>query len=397
MGSQPRRVAVKLELDWPYKRHAGIFAGMQAYAQAQGWQSTVDEYVEDTLARNADCIPYDGIIARATPLLARRAARFKVPLVNVWASSPANKGLPGVFADFASMGRLRAEHLLSRGFQRFAALTEENDRGQDEELDAFVGVVEETRFRCVSARVSLNTTSSLGEWRKTERTIANWMDSWERPIGVYVGSESQGRIVAQACHRRGWRVPQDVAIIAGRNQETLCEGLHPTLSSIEVGYERIGAEAARLLDDLMNGQPAPLKPILIPPIGLVVRESTDFFAVGDESIAAALQFIATNSHLRIGQDDVARAVAMELRTLQRRFRKHLNRPIATEIRRVRIERAKRELALSDRPLKEIARNVGFGDSMRLCEVFRRELGVTPSRYRRERQAEHFGWQRTGNH
>ncbi|HSI32449.1 MAG: substrate-binding domain-containing protein [Phycisphaerae bacterium] len=386
MPSRPRRVAVKLDLDWPYKRHAATFAGLQAYAQAQGWQSTVDEYVEDTIARDPGSVPYDGIVARATTLLARRAARLNIPVVNVWASSPARDRLPGVFPDFPATGRLRAEHLLSRGLQRFGALTADRDRGQDEELAAFARTVEAAGFTCAAARVALDVSSSLIEWRRTERTIARWMDAWEPPIGVYVGSESQGRIVAQACHRRGWRVPQDVAIIAGRNEETLCAGLHPTLSSVEAGYERVGAEAARVLDALMAGEPPPLKPILIPPIGLVVRESTDFFAVDDALVAAALRFIAANSHLRIGQDDVARAVSAETRTLQRRFRKHLGRAIATEVRRARLERAKRELAQSDRSLKEIARGVGFGDPVRLCEVFRRELGVTPSQYRRDRQA-----------
>ena len=84
---------------------------------------------------------------------------------------------------------------------------------------------------------------------------------------------------------------------------------------------------------------------------------------------------------------MSQAVAAETRTLQLRFRKFLNRPIATEIRRVRIERAKRELAQSKRPLSEIARNVGFGETMRMYEVFRRELGVTPSEYRRQRQVQ----------
>ncbi|HYE19692.1 MAG TPA: substrate-binding domain-containing protein [Tepidisphaeraceae bacterium] len=385
MASPPRRVAVKLDLDWPYKRHAGVFAGLQAYAQARGWQCTVDEYVEDTLARHPRPLPYDGIVARATPLLARRAAGLNVPVVNVWASSPARGRLPGVFPDYAAMGRLRAEHLLSRGFRRFGTLTADDDRGQDEEVAAFTRAVADAGFPCAAARVALDTASSLAEWRKTERTITGWMDALAPPIGAYVGSESHGRIVAQACHRRGWRVPQDVAIVAGRNELTLCEGLRPTLSSVEVGYERVGAEAARLLDELMNGAPPPSQPILIPPAGLVVRESTDFFAVRDELVAAALQFIAANSHLPIGQDDVARAVAAETRTLQRRFGKHLNRGIAAEIRRVRIERARRELAMGDRSVKAIARDTGFGGSARLCEVFRRELGVTPSEYRRDRQ------------
>ena len=125
---KPRRVAVMLDLEWPYKRHAGIFAGTQQYAQQQDWESTVDEYADDTLPRRrTKSAPYDGIIARATKKLAEHAGRLKVPVVNVWVSSPARE-LPGVFGDFSSIGRMRAEHLMARGFRRFACLGYRNDR-----------------------------------------------------------------------------------------------------------------------------------------------------------------------------------------------------------------------------------------------------------------------------
>ena len=76
---------------------------------------------------------------------------------------------------------------------------------------------------------------------------------------------------------------------------------------------------------------------------------------------------------------------MERRTLQNYFRRVIDRPIAAEIRRLRIERAKRELVQSDRRLSDIARDTGFGESIRMCEVFRREVGMTPSEYRKQRQ------------
>ena len=136
-----------------------------------------------------------------------------------------------------------------------------------------------------------------------------------------------------------------------------------------------------------SGATPPKDPVFLSAQYLVVRESTDFFAVKDELVAAALEFISRNSHRRIGQDDVSRAVAAETRTLQLRFRKVLNRPIATEIRRVRIERAKRELVQSDRRINNIARDVGFGTANRMCEIFRRELGITPSDYRKQRKVE----------
>ena len=179
-------------------------------------------------------------------------------------------------------------------------------------------------------------------------------------------------------------MPQDVAIIAGQNEETFCEHARPTLSSVEFGFEQIGYEAARLLDGLMGGQLPPAGPTLLSPQALLVRESTDFFAVDDQLVAAALTFIAANCHLPIGTDDVADAVAIGKRTLSRRFQEYLNRTIAAEIRRARIERAKRELAESDRPACKISHDVGFGPTQHLYKVFVRELGLTPGQYRRQR-------------
>jgi arylsulfatase A-like enzyme len=48
---------------------------------------------------------------------------------------------------------------------------------------------------------------------------------------------------------------------------------------------------------------------------------------------------------------------------------------------VRIERAKRVLAQSDRTLAAIARDVGFDTIQRLYDVFRRELGVSPGEFK----------------
>jgi LacI family transcriptional regulator len=223
----------------------------------------------------------------------------------------------------------------------------------------------------------------VAHWRQSEQAIERYIESWNLPIGVYVAAEPEGRSVVQACHRRGLRVPEDVAIIAGQNQETLCEYPRPSLTSMELGFERVGYEAARLLHQLMEGKAQPRAPLTVPPIGLIVRQSTDFYSVDDEQVAAALQFIAANSHRRIGPNEVARAVSAETRTLQNRFGKLLSRPIATEIRRVRLERAKRELIQSKKRLSDIARDVGFGKIMRMYEVFRRELGVSPGEYRKQ--------------
>jgi LacI family transcriptional regulator len=399
---RPRCVAVNLDLEWPYKRHASLFAGTQRYAREQGWTSVIDEYVDRSLPqRRTAPLPYDGVIGRASRRFAEKTKRLGVPAVNVWYSSPVWQQLPGVFPDFEAVGRLRAEHLLARGLRQFAVLHHEG-RGQKLEAKAFRTELASAGFECNTEKISLSISSSYDSWKKAQRQIDGWMSQWQLPIGVSVGREAAGRMVAQLCHQRGWRVPQDVAIVAGHNEETLCEDPRPSLTSVELGYDRIGYEAARMLDRLMDAkrkrqrkkttrkktkQAASPEHIFLPPLGLVVRESTDFYAVNDDMIATALTFIAEQCHGDIHSADVAVAASTHLKTLQRRFRSVLDRSIAAEIRRVRIERAKRELAQGNRPLADIAHDVGFSSSMRMYDIFVRELGVTPRQFRKERQLE----------
>jgi LacI family transcriptional regulator len=261
---KPLRVAIMLDLQWSYKRHSEVFAGVQKYAVEQAWVSIIDEFADDTLRRErGEAERYDGVIARANPLLARRAARRGVPVVNVWSSSPARHLLPGVFPDSTATGRLVAEHLLARGFRTFTTLTSPENADHELEVAEFTRVVRDAGFGCASVLVPQNPDCDVTNWRRTERLIVRAMGGWTPPVGVYVGSEVYGRLVVQLCHLRGWRIPGDVALVAGKNETTLCEQPRPSLTSVEIGYTRIGYVAAELLDRLMAGHadlPAAARP-----------------------------------------------------------------------------------------------------------------------------------------
>jgi LacI family transcriptional regulator len=89
MEREPRRVALMLDLQWPYKRHSEIFAGVQRYAEELGWVSITDEFAHDSFRRKqGQADRYDGIVARASRQLARRAVKLGVPVVNGSPSSP---------------------------------------------------------------------------------------------------------------------------------------------------------------------------------------------------------------------------------------------------------------------------------------------------------------------
>jgi AraC family transcriptional regulator len=78
---------------------------------------------------------------------------------------------------------------------------------------------------------------------------------------------------------------------------------------------------------------------------------------------------------------VARQVGIHPAHLARSFRAHHQRTIGDYIRRLRIERAARELADGWRPIAEISARSGFCDQSHFSRVFRQQTGFSPAAFR----------------
>ena len=93
-------------------------------------------------------------------------------------------------------------------------------------------------------------------------------------------------------------------------------------------------------------------------------------------------------HLRrgINVNELAAGIGVSRRLLERKFRKTLGRTPLAEIQRLRLERAKALLLESDQSLEVIAEQCGCADASQLVLRFRRETGMTPGRFRRQKNA-----------
>jgi LacI family transcriptional regulator len=176
-------------------------------------------------------------------------------------------------------------------------------------------------------------------------------------------------------------VPEDVALVGVDNDDMICETADPPLSSVSVPWERIGYYMAARLDRLMNGRPALRRLPIAGPGPLVVRRSSDVYAVEDEAVVRACCYIRDSISRPIGVEDAARAAAVSRRGLERRFRRTLGRSPLDEIRRVRLDLAKRLLRDTSLTLAAIATRSGFSSSSRFSAVFSIVAGQTPGRYR----------------
>ena len=103
----------------------------------------------------------------------------------------------------------------------------------------------------------------------------------------------------------------------------------------------------------------------------------------DPLISRALLFIWNHSHHPITVPQIAEAVSVHVRTLERRFANCGYRTVQQAILDCRLRRACELLRTTNMSVKEIAYTVGFSQPKRLNESFQRRFHTTPLAYRRD--------------
>ena len=215
-----------------------------------------------------------------------------------------------------------------------------------------------------------------------DQLLPQWLADLPKPIGVWATSDFAATRILDICHEIGIHVPEEIALLGTTNDTLLCNLLTPPLSSIDTNSIKVGYTAAHLLDlKMSNASDIPETPILIPPNGVVHRQSTDIMAVSDPDIADALQYIRNHACLGISVVEVAHHVGISLSTLERRFQQILKRTPEKEITRIRMQRGKKLLIESDLSVRNIATKLGFATVEYFIQVFRKETGMTPKQYR----------------
>jgi LacI family transcriptional regulator len=155
---------------------------------------------------------------------------------------------------------------------------------------------------------------------------------------------------------------------------------------VETPNKRIGYEAAALLHKMINGRPAPRKPILLSPVEIVVRASSEKVAISDPDIMQAMQFIADSAGEPITVKDILKEVPMSRRSFARRFREATGRTPKKQIDDAHIAKAKGLLVNTDLAIPKVAAQSGLVGQDVFCRVFRRQMGITPSAYRKRFRA-----------
>ncbi|OVE77721.1 hypothetical protein BVX99_01875 [bacterium F16] len=215
--------------------------------------------------------------------------------------------------------------------------------------------------------------------------LGKYKKPWEvlpkipKPCGILAFNDNKALWLLSLCKELGLEVPRDVHIISVDNSPACMEST-PTLSSIAIPFALIGYRAAQLCEKMVNGEA--VESIQIPPSGLIIRDSVMVEKGDMRSAASVAHYLRTNLSYPIQMEDIARRSSISRRRLERMFRSAYGASPIAYLRELRLEQAKVMLRSSDAPLKTIVEKCGFSNTIHLCHIFKRTIGLTPMDYRK---------------
>jgi LacI family transcriptional regulator len=315
------------------------------------------------------------IVAFHSPFMAKVIAQAGIPAVEMGGEQ--YDFASTVSIDYSACGRLAAEHLLERGFASFGFCGDTPDRSSINLREAFTSEIRRHGHPC--SELSVNMLSS--NWVENHARVSDWLKQLPKPAGVMGGGDFVARGVIWACRDAGLRVPEDVAVIGNDNDplESFLAGV--PLSTIALPGRLVGRMAAQTLQHLISGKIRKRRVVLLKPVGVLSRQSTNAFGKADADIQMALRVIAEHADKPISVSNVLDNIPISRRRLERSFVEILKRSPGEEILRVHLERAQSLLAGTEMKVASVAQASGFTSYTLFCRHFHKRVGMTPGEYR----------------
>lgn len=344
-----------------------VLPGIVRYARAHGgWNFQAFNRLP------GDGVTLDGVLGilvekRHRPQIDALRARG-IPIVGLSGFDPP-AGIPTVAHDNKAVGAMAANHLLEKGYRRFAYI----------HLPAAANSAD--RLKGFRDRLKERGQPPPEVWSAESNELRERLRKTAKPVGVFAFNDHQAREAESACLDAGVSIPSELGLLGVDNNAIECELCPVPLSSIAMRFDQTGWEAARMLDALMRGEdpeaPPPLKPLRV-----AARLSTDPLRVEDALVRRALARMNATMGAWAGVEALARELGVSKRALELRFREATGQSIHQRLQQMRVEEAIRLFREERTSVTETAARVGVTDVNRFGLLFRQLTGRTPSSFRK---------------
>ncbi|UWZ93507.1 XylR family transcriptional regulator [[Pasteurella] aerogenes] len=378
------KVALLFNANKIYDR--GVIEGIGQYIQAS--QCTWDIFMEDEFIYHSDTIKnlsIDGIIADYDdPETIELLKNIEVPIIGVGSSyqNPEDyPNVPYVATDNNALIENAFLHLKQKGIDQFAFYgypTAQKKHWSVERLNAFIQLMEKYEHK---PNFYLGDQIHSYNWGVSQEKLCGWIKTLPLHTGIIAVTDARARHLLQACEYLKIAVPDQLCIIGIDNEELIQYLSRVSLSSVVQGTKQIGYQAAKLLHKRLLDQPVSNKPMLIQPLKIEERRSTDYRSLQDPLVIQAMHFIRHRATQGIKTEQVLDHLRVSRSNLEQRFKEEMHKTIHQIIHEEKLARAKQLLHLTDLPIQEIAEVCGYPSLQYFYAVFKKELNLTPKAFR----------------
>ena len=311
------KVALLIETARGYGR--GLLRGIVHYSRLHGpWSFYVTPGDFEQVLPKMQHWGCTGIIARiATPKVAKAILESGLPTIaldltaeEIQSDNPLSK-FSEIASDSYHAAQMAAEHLLERKFPHYAFVGTVSRVWSDRRQQSFCERIAAAGYQ--PHIYSIPRRKRHRDWDQEQAILADWLKGLPTPLGLMACNDDCGREVLEACRAANIHVPEQIAVVGVDNDRLLCELSDPPLSSVELDTERGGYEAAALLEKLMQGRVRKPQRLIVVPLHVVTRRSSDIIALEDVEVAAALKFIHDRATNPICIEDVVEHVQLSRR------------------------------------------------------------------------------------
>lgn len=372
-------IVVALQLNGATGRNE--FLGISRFlSHGRSWNLTLAQSADDVnaaLARNEVDGAIVGLLHDARTLELVASSRIPTVLIDIGSDRVGGRtdAIAYVRNDDLAIGRMAADFFASLGqFRAHAFVHPPVPR-------PWADLRERSFFEAVRTR-------NQPVFRPGENEdLGGFLKRLPKPAAVLAAWDRRAQDVIVAARKAGLKIPEQISVLGVDDDEIYCDNFHPPISSVKPDHVRMGETAARLLERLLRDPACTAGTTKrLPPIEVVARESTASTVSGAAIVARARAYIADHALHAPTPDEVAGALHVSRRLLDKRFRELTDGTVASLIRETRLKLLKAQLLRHrKRPIAVLTHELGYPNPRAVKNLFRKTFGLTMRAWRRQNQ------------
>lgn len=320
----------------------------------------------------------DAIIAQLSDVNIELLNDLNIPII-VQNYRDRNKAVSNLTGDYFNTGVMAAKFFLNRGYRNFAFYGFKGAIWSRERADGYSHEIEKQGYKLA---VLENDNKDKEEWSYNHTVLGNWLQSLPKPVALFACDDHFALQISETCNVYNINVPDDIAILGVDNDDLLCNISDPPLSSIVLDVENGGYNAGKLLHQLITKEITEPFNIVVNPLIIERRKSTEKYAVSDKNIRTILNYIEKNYANHLSVEELVKQVPLSRRVLEKKFKEETGESLYQYIQNYRIDQFTRLLITTDYSLFEAALQSGFENYKNVSRIFRKYKSLSPAEYRK---------------